>query len=506
MNIYAKKIFAVLTCFCLILCLCSCQSKTQTASQPKVFDVNTSKLFRLPYDYSDTLNAYSMKSTTNKYLTTLVYDGLLRTDKTGKAEKNLADTFASGDMSITVTLKEQTLFSDGSEVNASDIVYSYNCAKNSDKYSQDLAPFTGTEIKDDYTVVFFTEEKSEENICALNFPIVKSGDDSIGTGRFYLAENKDGIPLLAYNNYRHDKKKPEIELIKLVNCSDESAMVNMYNADELDFFCDTLEHGSKKDVKGTASECRLDNLMYLGFNNNNKYLADTNFSSAVAAGIDQTSLCNDTYLGLGTPTSTPYPADRYNMGSVIVNKTVSDITATKNFFEKAGYKYNKLGVNLLDGKKQVKLNLLVSSDNLLKISVAQAIKVQFANMGIKVNVITLASEEFLNRIKTEKFDMYLGEVRLTRNYNLDCFFEEGGTSYGINSDCNTCLAYERYKGGNSTLQNFISNFCEENPFVPILYRHGLIYHSDKVKGDFSCTQEDIFKNILEWTYTDDEVK
>lgn len=493
-----KRFILIFTCAAIVLSLTSC-SKKEVTTQPTKAALSPSQVLNLPCDYNDTLSPYSIKSETNFYLVSLVYDSLIKMGEKCKYEPSLAESFNETVSSVTVTLA-QKVFSDGSPVTSDDVIYSFESARSSERYSDRLSAFSQAQKKDDKTIIFYTHGSSPNSAALLTFPIVKRENPNIGSGRYYKAESTDSAPILLYNQYYDESKKPEIDSIYLVNCSDYSSALAMYNNYSIDFYYDRMDMGSKQNADGQTGSCKLNNLIYLGLNEKNKYLSDKAFRAAISYSIDQTILCKKAYLGLGAATTVPTPADKYDMGSVIVNSPISDPTNAKAAFKKAGYKYNSLGVKLLDGKKQITLNLLVCSDNLLKSALAREIKTQLANLGVEVNIKSVAKEEYISQVKKEDFDMYIGEVKLTDNFSLECFFCSGDTSYGIKNSP-VCPTYTGYLEGTSTLQNFISTFCDENPFIPILYRHSLVYHSNLIKGDFSCYEDDIFLNILDWEYT-----
>ena len=75
------------------------------------------------------------------------------------------------------------------------------------------------------------------------------------------------------------------------------------------------------------------------------------------------------------------------------------------------------------------------SDNPLRVTAAQSVADSLTACGLQVTVRALDREPYTQALQTGDFDFYLGEVRLSPNFDLSPFFREGGAlSYGSVSD------------------------------------------------------------------------
>ena len=124
-----KKIIAVIICFCLMLSVCGCGQSTQKSNASeeqlsKPIQKQESKTVSLLCSYTDSFNPYTAKTTANREISLLLYDGLVKVDNNFEVVNVLASSVDIVDKACTVKLKNAT-FTDGSTVTADDVIYSY---------------------------------------------------------------------------------------------------------------------------------------------------------------------------------------------------------------------------------------------------------------------------------------------------------------------------------------------------------------------------------------------
>jgi hypothetical protein len=85
--------------------------------------------------------------------------------------------------------------------------------------------------------------------------------------------------------------------------------------------------------------------------------------------------------------------------------------------------------------------------------------------------------------------------------NLNCSLQKGATRYGINiSESKTAKAYTGYLNSQNEIGGFILAFSQEMPFVPLLYRQGMICYSKSLHCDMQGYVDNYFSNIQDWYY------
>ena len=483
-----KKIISVILCIIMAFSLFSCSKGKEKSS-------NISSSFKLPFLSSDSLSPYNCKSEVNFKLADLLYDGLFKITVDHNAQKVLAGQYSFQDKVITVHLKSAK-FSDGTALTSEDVVYSFEKAKLSDRYSAALTPISSVQKKGKSVVRFTLGTDDVYAINLLTFPII-SKTTQMGTGRYAAERNDDGTTLV-YNKY-HNSDKPKIEKIELCECADYSGAVTLLNSGKIDYLFDELENGNIRSSTGKSQPAKMNNLIFMGINANRAILKNTNFRRGMAQAINQKKLASDAFNSYAFATATPFDPDWSDMGSVVATNVLSDTAEAKNAFIDAGLKYDKLGVNLVDNEgKQVTLNLIVNSANNMKIVAAEEIKTQLINCGISVEIQKMPIDEYNIAVENGNFDLYIGEVKIANDFNLDCFFGSGGADFGINSK-KLKFAYKDFTSGECSLQDFVTTFCEENPFVPIAYKGADACANASLEADSTVSENDIYNGIENWS-------
>lgn len=151
----------------------------------------------------------------------------------------------------------------------------------------------------------------------------------------------------------------------------------------------------------------------------------------------------------------------------------ADTAGAKQAIAQSGYSPN-----------QLKLSILVNN-NAAKQSVATLLKQQLEAVGFSVSIDSENAKNFNTKVSANNFDIYIGETKISADMNLYTFFSEKGTThYGIDlSKSKTAKSYESYMKGDCEIGKFVIDFSEEMPFIPLVYRQGMICYSRLIHGD-----------------------
>ena len=83
------------------------------------------------------------------------------------------------------------------------------------------------------------------------------------------------------------------------------------------------------------------------------------------------------------------------------------------------------------------------------------------------------------------------------------FFDEenGGARFGINDEEMSCDdIYRQYLSGEVELGKFILAFNDEMPYIPLVYKKGMICYSKALNGDMQGYYGNFFSNIDSWNF------
>ena len=487
---FFKRIMACVLCVALALGIAACSKKTQNAPVAA-----GGKEFTLPFVSSDSVNPYTCKDEGNRLLCKLIYEPLFCVNTKKELIHVLAEKFIVEDNTITVTLK-QVLFSDGSELSSDDVVYSFHQAMQSEVYKDSLSVFANAQRKGSSVVRFTLSQSDVYALNLLTFPII-SKKNACGTGLYTFETGNEGS-MLAYNK-NHEGEKPEFDTIRLCACSGYEKAPKLFHEEKIDYL---FEHFDDTNIRTSALNtqyAKLNNLVFIGLNADNKLLSDTSFRNALNHSINQSALCKEAMEGYGVPTATPFDADWSEMGSIVSNSVLSNLKNAKESFKTADCSYDKMGISLQFEDKPITLGLIVNAANNMKIALAEQIKTQLMNCGISVEVKKMPLDEYNVAIENGNFDMYIGEVKIPDDFNFDCFFTKGGgADFGIKS-AKMNEAYAAFRSGKITLQDFVSTFCEENPFIPICYKCANVCIGAGIQYNGDICENIPFPQIEEWS-------
>ncbi|MCR5207353.1 MAG: ABC transporter substrate-binding protein [Eubacterium sp.] len=495
-----KKLTAVLlTILICVLSLSACTADkpvqpavtTETAEESSVRSVDASG-FKLSYSKSDSLNPFESETLNNQVLETLVFESLFILDETWEAQALLAESYEYTDSeTLVVKLKEGAVFSNGKKLRAENVVYSFKRAKDSPRWSAALSGFSSAEEKSEYEVKFNLTSPNPEAHKLLTFAIAKMDPDKngypIGSGRYKYGEGAGLVYLEVNPKYRGDFN-PHFTKLLLINITDETSIENAVNIGNISLAFRDMSKGSKNKIQCNKKPVNLNNLVYLGINCESGITANAYIRKAISLAIDRDTLVKSAYRGYAKPALSVFnPACKLGK-STAVFKSTADTDGAVQAIAQSGI-----------DKKDLKLDILTSSSE-GKSDAAQLIKQQLEAVGFKVTVNKEKPSTFSTEVKYRHFNLYVGETRLTGDMGLKSFFGGGATSYGIDGDFETVKSYKGYLNGENEIGKFVLDFSQELPFVPLLYRQGMLCYSYSLRGDMQGYTDNYFSNIEDWYF------
>ena len=507
-----KKLICIFACIALTVGIFSgCKNKTPdettttetTLEQTTTQKPATERKVTLGYYKGKSLNPYKTESPTNKNLLTLVYDSLFLSSDGYTVEPLIGISFTNNEKMLTVTLDPDALFCDGSTIDPSDIVYSFNLAKESSHYKERLSNFSSAAAG--VGSVTFTLKAADiyaEN--CLTFPIVKygTGDNNIptGSGRYTLSK-KSGNYYLTANEYSTRQEEMATARISLVPITSDAGELYMLQTGDLTYFFDDLSDGEYTKIRANTTRVSLNNMVYLGINSDTKELRSQKVREALCYAINKFSLADSAYSGIATASDIPFnPA--WETASNI-NTTLYEQSAIKagELLDEAGYVFAYAN-NQYRSKnfEYIELTMLVNNESEPKDKIAAMIAKFLKDIGVKVTVNSLPYEEYLSALQRGEFDLYIGEVKLSPNMSLSSFFTENGkTNYGIDLSSAATKAYSDFAGGKIDISTFMQVFSLEKPFIPLLFREGMAYYSRELTYEDTVNEYELFANIYSWS-------
>ncbi len=495
----AKRITALILAAILVaLSLTACsgmENNDETTTNPAVIESETvipedTSTFKLSYTQSDSLNPFEAQTLNNQVLSQLVFESLFDLDDNYKASLNIASSYEYTDSTtLQVGITAGLAFTDGSPLTADDIVSSFDAAKDSAYWGSSLTEIDSCRAKSQTEIVFSLNEPDPYAHNLLVFPIVSSedaGDYPTGSGRYYY-DDENGETVLKANTA--NGFKPHIIVIHLENIASGDSIDNAVNIGNISFAFRDLSSSTSTKITANKRLINMNNLVYLGINNKSGITTNADVRKAISLAIDRETLARSAYGGFSQPATGVFNP-QFELSQTELFSSSGDAQAAMQLLNNSGVSDRSLSI-------------LVNSSNSERLSCAKLIEQQLEEAGFSVS-ITQESDNarYLQLVQSESFNLYIGEIKISPDMSLRSFFSDDGTThYGIDTgNSASSQAYAQYMNAEVQLGTFLLAFADEMPYIPLVYRKGMICFTKTMNGDVQGSYYDCFANIEDWYF------
>ena len=501
-------------CLCTAVLLCSCERPDDP--QPTLTETSTPTLaptetpqpvqFSLGYDPTVSLHPFAGNSQVNQELTGLVYQGLYELDNTFTPQPVLAaDASVSEDaLTWTFTLAGGTVFSDGTPLTAAHAAASLNQARTSPVYAARLAAVTRAAAADDVTLSVTLSRPNGNLPALLDIPIVlETGPDEdgnappapLGTGYYRYARTEDAL-YLQINYYHPSAAKLPYDAIPLTPVSNtgeriaafDSGMVSAVTTDFASPYALSYSGGYEITDYPTTS------LMYAGFNAAAGPCQSPLVRQAFSRAFDRAALVEVQLAGHGDPAVLPvFPLNgEYSGGHAALLEY--DLDAAALLLAEAGYTLNEEDGLLYNRKTPLEVTILVNSDNSVRRDVAQRLAEALARLGVTAAVRHLPWSDYTAALAAGEYDLYLGEVRLTGDFDLFSLLA-GELNYSGLENVELGQAVTQWQANQGVWRTVAANvlwgqFVQDLPIAPLcfkreslLVRWGMVSNAQPIRAN-----------------------
>ena len=495
-----KKYFALMLALVIVaasLSACSAENKQESTTEPTTQETTVitqdTTSFKLSYSKPDSLNPFASETLNNQVLQNLVFDSLFVLDEAYEAQPSIASGYSyTSSTTLEVTIPSGIMFSDGSKLDASSVVYSFNKAKNSPHWKNSLKYIESASEVSSTVVRFRLKWANPYAHNLLTFAVASSDTDDngypIGSGRYKFGEGNGEVYLEL--NDKHEGFTPYITKITLVNATAEESIENAINIGNISFAFRDMSAGTRSKMQCSKKAVNMNNLVYIGLNCSSGITSDANIRKAISLAIDRDTIVKSAYRGYAKSALSPFnPASALGKDGELFSST-ADLTAAKQAIAQSSYKDSALSIDIL------------TSNNECSSAAAQLIKQQLEAAGFKVTINEENSANYEKKVFSNSFNIYIGEVKLTGDMSLSSFYTKNGwTASGI--DLSKSASYKSYWGwleGSNEIGKFLLDFSDEMPFIPVLYKQGMLCYSKSMHGDMQGYEGNYFSNIEDWYF------
>ncbi|MCX7922964.1 MAG: peptide ABC transporter substrate-binding protein [Clostridia bacterium] len=488
----------------------------------------------------DTLNPVLSNNIYVQDFCKLIFEGLVKLDENQKPIPKLADRWdiSTDGLTWTFHLRDNVFWHNKMPFTAEDVEFTMATiinAKSNSIYKKNLDNITtfGAIDRSNFRIVLkrpysFTAE-------LMSFPIIPKhyyvNEDvfkldsqrnitPVGTGpyKFLSRSDKDGIKLTTSDNWwglrAADEKMNDAPYIAEVNVKvypTANDGINAFQARDVDIVPisndDYLKYAGRSDlsIRKYASK----KYEYIAFNLSNAILSDKIVRQAVAYAVNKSELVDDLLPGEAVITDLPVIPDTWLYDTNVISYTPSaskarELLLANGWKEQKDTTYKNIkGINV-----PLKFELLVNEDNQVRIKVAEAIKKQLEEAGVKLEIKKMGWDELFKRVRSRKFDMVFMGNTVTSIPDISFAYSSAEIATGFNVSGYKNPSVDSYLQQilveNDTTRkkalfiNMKNIITDEVPYIGLYFYNDAVLYNKKIKGELKPYIWDRYHDITQW--------
>lgn len=479
----------------------------------------------------ETLNPlYNREESVDRVLQ-LVYQPLIEFDQSGKAYPMIAESWSFDETgtALSLQLRSDVTWQNGGRLTADDVIFSLDTivqAAEDSMYKGVQNYISGYTKTGEYSLSITFEKSFSKNLGALHFPIISKsyyqGQSQLnsqvnmtpmGSGTYALASYKQASELYLEANQTCFQGVAEIEHIKVRMTSGEDTDMHAFDQGMIDVLIgDAIEAGRYADQQGWNSYAYDSGIYdFVAFNFGRELFQDKGLRQAVAYSMDKNEICESVYLDYALMTNTPVSPKSYLYEENVIDYG-HDLSMAATLLKNSGWTRATSGGVLEKTKEDgtveyLQVTILVNEENKARQQIAKKLKEELTLLGFGVTIDTQPFATFQEKFQAGDFDMVIGSWQMSPVTDLAYFFgTDGMYNYIGYSDEQTDALLEKANsalGEGQTLLAYSSlqkRLAEEIAYISIAYRNHAIFTSADIAGVVSPTAENVFRNIVDWTY------
>jgi len=423
----------------------------------------------------------------NLTLCPLIYEGLFELDTSFTPHNVLCHTYQNSEDGLVwnFVLRNDVTFSDGTPLTAAHVVHSLELARSSrSRYASRFSGISAVSAVSEREVSVTLTRPNTGLPALLDIPIIHGeGEYPLGTGPYVLAR-EDGM----FSLIPRSGSEPTIPLISVTRTRELTAA---FERGDLSLVC-TDPAATDSPGYSTSSTCvdyDTTGLVYLGFNTGKSPFSAPAARRAAAAALDRSALVSAAWSGHARAAALPiHPASPLYDESLARQLPSAD--DARDLVTQAG----------LSGRG---LTLIVNSENSSRVTAARLIARQLEQTGLSVNISPLPWADYLATLSTGGFDLYLGEVSLTADFDLTPLISvDGPLNYSRwhSSSADRLLDTLRAAPEEERPQaasELCSLLTEQMPITPICFKRGSVLSRWEPASQLTPTRANVFYGLYE---------
>lgn len=242
---------------------------------------------------------------------------------------------------------------------------------------------------------------------------------------------------------------------------------------------------------------------YLALNVNNNMLSSKEVRMALNYAINKEEIINNIYGGKYKAADFPL---EYGSYLYIKNETNYEynIDKAKQILQMNGWEYKGGTWNKKENYNTIilKIDLVVNSENEARMNVADIIKKNLEELGIKVNIVGAKGKSYENYLKNKNYDMLLTGVTVGVSPDLTRYFGEGNYANLKNEEAKEILRELYSISDEKTLKEKYEKLQEiyedERAYIGLYFNTIRLVHTKNLDVGSGTNWFNMFYNIENW--------
>lgn len=499
---------------CALLALSGCGEpeplpSPSAAPAPTPTQAPRSVRFSLGYDPAASLHPITGDSQVNQELTGLVYQCLYELDNAFTPQPVLVRSASVSEDGLvwTFVLKDGVLFSDGTPLIAQHAAASLELARASALYAARLACVTAVAAGEDGTLTVTLSAPNGNLPALLDIPVVLEQEDApapLGTGYYEYAQAGDRL-LLEVNGRHPAASALPYPVIPLTAASGAEERIVSFDSGGISAVTTDFSAPYALGYSSSYEACDYPTtaLLYVGFRASGGPCRSELVRQAVSRALDREELARVQLSSHADPAALPVSPLCGDYDQAAAAALGFDLDAAARLLAEAGYAPGEEDGLLYQGRTPLELTLVVNSDNDLRQAVAGQLTEALTGLGITVTVNRLPWKDYLSALAGGRFDLYIGEIRLTGDFDPTVLLA-GELNYGgfAGGELSALLAQWRAAQGQERSRAAAAlweQFAQDAPIAPVCFKRGSLLVRWGMASNLEPTRANPFYRMEYWT-------
>ena len=467
----------------------------------------------------DTINPILSNNKYIQEISKIIYDPLLEIDENYKITNCLVKDWAkTSSTTYLLKLKEDIYWSDGQNFTSDDVAFTIDILKNIPSiYGKNVQYIVNVNKIDNYTIQITLSHEIPFFEYNLIFPIMSkayyNGEDfsntskngaPVGTGKYKIQQNNNTEIILVKND-KYTRDELMLEKITISKYANVGELYNAFKLGKIDLITST--NISLSNYIGTIGyniqETAGREFDFIALNTQNNILSSKEVRIAISHAINKENIVATLYNNKYKIAN--YPLD---YGHWLKGESKSDYSynpnTSKQILQENGwvYKNNKWQKTENYKTKTLNLKLVVQATNSSKIQVAEMIKANLEEIGIKITIVKASDTQYQSYLQNKNYDMILTGITESMSPNLEIFFGASNLANYVNEEIATIMSEVK----NITKEELLTEkyarirqiYDDERPYIGLYSSYYGIISNWNLKGKIVANWYNIFMDIKNW--------